>query len=247
MIGAIIGAATSIASSIAGGIKANKAAKKAKAAIESAAQKSEGALNHNYGKAMSAQEDAMRSAMSSLSSEKAFNENWYKQKQSADYTQGVEGQAMLREAREAANDQLERAEGMAAVMGGTDASVASARAQAANSMTESLRDIGLNASAERQAAEQQYLNTRSALSAEGRNLSMQHGNAMSSLYANKGNSLSSLHQSVGQQMANVYNQQAANASQGASQGMSAGMGMVGLDVSSKLQTGKWLFSNLFGK
>lgn len=247
MIGAIIGAATSIASSVAGGIRANKAAKKAKAEIENAAAKSEQALSSGFSEAQNAQRGAYTNAMASINSERSFLDNWNKKKQATDYTQSAEGMAMMNQAKEAAQEQLDRAEGSAAVMGGTDASVANARAQAADVMSENLRNLALNASQERQSAEQQYMSARQALGAESRNIDMNSGAQLANLAANKGTAMAGHYQSVGQQMANIYNQQAANATQGANAGMSAGMGLVSADAQSVIDTGKGLFSNLFKK
>lgn len=50
-----------------------------------------------------------------------------------------------------------------------------------------------------------------------------------------------------QQRLGMYQQRAANAQQAANQGMSAGMGLAGADIQSKLGTGSGLFKNLFGK
>ena len=53
--------------------------------------------------------------------------------------------------------------------------------------------------------------------------------------------------SIGNQYYNLYAQQAGNATNAASAGMQAGMGLVGADAASHLQTGRGLFANLFGK
>lgn len=45
----------------------------------------------------------------------------------------------------------------------------------------------------------------------------------------------------------IYNQQAANATQAANQGLSAGMGLVGADISSILDSSKGLFERLFNR
>lgn len=48
------------------------------------------------------------------------------------------------------------------------------------------------------------------------------------------------------QRISVYNNQSANATNAANQGMSAGMGLIGADIQSKLDGGKGLFETLFG-
>ena len=54
-------------------------------------------------------------------------------------------------------------------------------------------------------------------------------------------------QNINNQRISLYNQQAGNASQAASSSLSAGMGLVGSDLQSYLDTGKGLFQNLFSK
>lgn len=46
---------------------------------------------------------------------------------------------------------------------------------------------------------------------------------------------------------NYYAQQAVNAQQAASEGMKAGMSMAGADIQGKLNTGRGMFANFFGK
>ena len=52
---------------------------------------------------------------------------------------------------------------------------------------------------------------------------------------------------IAQQRISVYNQQAANATNGANQAMTAGMGLAGADIKSKLGMGRGLFESLFRK
>ena len=52
---------------------------------------------------------------------------------------------------------------------------------------------------------------------------------------------------IANQRLSIYNQQAANATQAANQGLSAGMGLAGADISSILGQGKGLFESLFNR
>ena len=52
---------------------------------------------------------------------------------------------------------------------------------------------------------------------------------------------------IANQRLSIYNQQAANATQAANQGLSAGMGLVGADISSALDSGRGLFERLFNR
>jgi hypothetical protein len=69
-------------------------------------------------------------------------------------------------------------------------------------------------------------------------LGSQRKDAVENQYMNRSQQLS-------QQFQQMYNQRAANAAAAASQGMQAGMGLVGADLSSHLKGGKGLFESLY--
>jgi GTP-binding protein Era len=71
-------------------------------------------------------------------------------------------------------------------------------------------------------------------------LGSQRKDAVENQYMNRSQQLS-------QQFQQMYNQRAANAAAAASQGMQAGMGLVGADLSSHLKGGKGLFESLYKK
>lgn len=157
---------------------------------------------------------AAEKANNELQQQRDKNEEWYRRRYNEDYTQSAEAQSAMTKARELANEQMKAARGTAAVMGGTEASVASSQ-QAANKMlADTMSNIASNASARKDAVESQYMQTESALS---------------------------------QQQQNVYNQQAANATAAANQGMQAGMSLLGSDAQSYLDSGKGLFADMFKK
>ena len=64
--------------------------------------------------------------------------------------------------------------------------------------------------------------------------------AVESQYLNTKNNISN-------QRLSIYNQQAANATQAANQGLQAGMGLVGADAQAYLDKGKGLFESIFKK
>lgn len=157
---------------------------------------------------------AAKKANDELANQRQKNEDWYRRRYNEDYTQSAEAQAAMTRARELAREQMASARGAAAVMGGTEAGVASQQ-QAANKMlSDTMSDIAQNATARKDAVESQYLQTDAALS---------------------------------QQQQGVYNQQAANSTAAANQGMAAGMSLLGADAQSHLEYGKGLFSDLWKK
>lgn len=149
-----------------------------------------------------------------LADQRQKNEDWYRRRYNEDYTQSAEAQAAMTKARELAQEQMKAARGTAAVMGGTEAGVAT-QLQAANKMlADTMSGIAQNATARKDAVESQYLQNEASLS---------------------------------QQQQNVYNQQAANSTAAANQGMAAGMSLLGADAQSHLEYGKGLFSDLWKK
>lgn len=94
------------------------------------------------------------------------NQAWFDRRYNEDYSQTAEAQNLMNYAREQAEKQFKRAEGAAAVAGATDESVARAK-QAANEMlSETASNIAAQGTARKDAIEQQYLNTKSALTGQ---------------------------------------------------------------------------------
>lgn len=154
---------------------------------------------------------AARKANAVLDKQAKENEDWYNRRYNEDYTQSVEARSALTRAKEYARERLMGASGAAAVMGGTDESVAQAKKAADEVISDTARGIAENATAKRDAVESQYLGTKN---------------------------------NITNQRVSIYNQQAANATQAASQGLQAGMGLVGADLQSHLYTSKGLFGNI---
>lgn len=91
------------------------------------------------------------------------NENWYNKRINEDYTQTAEAVNAMRLARENADRSIQRAEGVAAVMGGTDESVALQKASASEGVGNTLANIASQATARKNAVESQYLQTKQGI------------------------------------------------------------------------------------
>lgn len=100
---------------------------------------------------------ARKKANKVLDQQEKDNEQWYKRKSGEDYTQSAEAQSALNRAREMADEQYKRAAGAAAVGGGTEESVALAKQGANDMVSDTMEGIATNATARKDAAEQQYL------------------------------------------------------------------------------------------
>lgn len=157
---------------------------------------------------------AAKKANDELAAQRQKNEDWYRRRYNEDYTQSAEAQAAMTRARELAREQMQAARGTAAVMGGTEAGVATQQQTANKMLADTMSGIAQNATARKDAVESQYLQNEAALS---------------------------------QQQQQVYNQQAANSTAAANQGMAAGMSLLGADAQSHLEYGKGLFSDLWKK
>jgi len=129
--------------------------------------------------------NAANEANRELAGQRKKNEDWYRRRYNEDYTQSAEAQAAMTRARELAREQMQAARGTAAVMGGTDASIA-AQQQAANKMlADTMSGIAQNATARKDAVESQYLQTENALSQQQQNVYSQQA-ANSTAAANAG-------------------------------------------------------------
>lgn len=98
-----------------------------------------------------------------LDKQEKDNEAWYLRKSNEDYTQSAEAQAALSRAREMTNDLYKRAAGASAVSGATDESVAQQKAANNAAIADTATNIAAQGTAQKNAVESQYLNTKSNL------------------------------------------------------------------------------------
>lgn len=91
------------------------------------------------------------------------NQKWYDRRYNEDYSQTAEAQNLMNFARNEAEKQFRRAEGAAAVAGGTEESVARAKRDANEMLSQTASNIAAQGTARKDAIEQQYLNTKNSL------------------------------------------------------------------------------------
>lgn len=103
---------------------------------------------------------AAKKARKALDKADRENQEWYNRRYNEDYTQSAEAQAALTKARDYAMEQYKNAKGAAAVGGATDESVAQQKAAANQMLTDATSNIAANATARKDAVEQQYLSTK---------------------------------------------------------------------------------------
>lgn len=127
MIGSIIGGAIGIGSSILGGLAASRA-------------------NQN----------AYDATMNNLRRQREENQNWYDRRYNEDSTQRADAQRILRMTADAIRQRNRAAAGTAAVMGGTEESVAATKEANAKAMADAASRIAAAGEARKDDIEQSY-------------------------------------------------------------------------------------------
>lgn len=121
-----------------------------------------------YGAAKSKQ--AADKAQEQLNKQQRQNEEWYRNRKNEDYMQTTAAQSVLSANREQAQQLMANARGANAVMGGTGASIAQAQQAIADQTAKTIAGLGATDQARKDAAESQYLATRSALGQQQMNI-----------------------------------------------------------------------------
>lgn len=106
---------------------------------------------------------AMEEANRLLAQQKRENQAWYDRRYNEDYTQTAEAQNMIRMAKEQAEKQYRRAEGAAAVAGGTDEAVAQAKEAGNELVGDTIANVAAQGTARKDAIEGQFRQQDAAL------------------------------------------------------------------------------------
>ena len=99
---------------------------------------------------------AMKKVKNNLQDQKRTNQDWYDQRYNEDATQRADAQAILAKTEEAIKARNRAASGAAAVMGGTEESVAATKAANAQAMAEAASTIAVNGERRKDSIEAQY-------------------------------------------------------------------------------------------
>lgn len=94
---------------------------------------------------------------------KSDNQKWYDTQTTQDYTKRSDTQAILKKQKELLEEQYKTARATNAVAGGTDEALAMQKAQANDTLADTMTNIASQASALKDAVEQQYINQKNAL------------------------------------------------------------------------------------
>ncbi|MEZ3589657.1 MAG: hypothetical protein K1V84_01300 [Muribaculaceae bacterium] len=99
---------------------------------------------------------AMRRVKDNLNDQRRQNQDWYNRRYNEDATQRAESQAMITRTEESIRNRNRQAAGAQAVMGGTDESVAAAKAANNQALADATASIAVNAERRKDNIEAQY-------------------------------------------------------------------------------------------
>ena len=100
---------------------------------------------------------AMKKAKANVEAQRKKNQDWYDQRYNEDATQRADAQRILTQTEESIKKRNRAAAGSAAVMGGTDESVAAAKAANNEALADATSQIAANAEARKDNIEATYL------------------------------------------------------------------------------------------
>ncbi len=99
---------------------------------------------------------AMKKIKNNLNEQRKRNQDWYDRRYNEDATQRADAQAILTRTEETIRARNKQAAGTQAVMGGTEESVAAAKAANNQALADATATIAVNADKRKDAIEQQY-------------------------------------------------------------------------------------------
>lgn len=100
---------------------------------------------------------AMNKAIGNIKAQRTKNQNWFDQRYNEDATQRGDAQRILTQTEESIKQRNRQAAGAAAVGGGTDESVALAKAGGNQALADATSQIAANADARKDTIEQTYI------------------------------------------------------------------------------------------
>lgn len=106
---------------------------------------------------------AMKRAKKNVEAQRQKNQDWYDRRYNEDATQRADAQRILTQTEESIKQRNKQAAGSAAVMGGTDESVAAAKAANNQALADATSQIAANAEARKDNIEATYMQNDNAL------------------------------------------------------------------------------------
>lgn len=122
---------------------------------------------------------AMKKAKQNIEAQRKKNQDWYDQRYNEDATQRADAQRILTQTEESIKQRNRAAAGSAAVMGGTDESVAAAKAANNKALADATSQIAANADARKDNIEATHLQNDNAYNEQLNNLEIAKAQAVS--------------------------------------------------------------------
>lgn len=122
----------------------------------------------------------MKKVKNNLQAQKQANQNWYDRRYNEDATQRADAQRILAKTEEAIRNRNRQAAGAQAVMGGTEESVAAAKAANNQALADATSQIAVNAEARKDQIEQTYQQRDAQINDALNNLEINKAQAISS-------------------------------------------------------------------
>lgn len=122
---------------------------------------------------------ALKKVQGNIEQQKADNEAWYNRRFNEDATQRADAQRILTKTEESIKNRNKQAAASAAVMGGTEESVAAAKAVNSQALAEATSQIAVNADARKDQIESTYQQRNAGFNDQFNNLEQQKAAAIS--------------------------------------------------------------------
>lgn len=119
------------------------------------------------------QAKAFKEMQANVKQQQAENQNWYDRRYNEDATQRADAQRLLTMTEESIKNRNKQAAGAAAVMGGTEESVAAAKAANSQALSDTMSQINAQADARKDNIEQQFQSRKADLNNQLNNLTQQ--------------------------------------------------------------------------
>lgn len=123
---------------------------------------------------------AMKKVKKNLQQQKQANQDWYGRRYNEDATQRADAQRILTKTEESIRNRNRQAAGAQAVMGGTEESVAAAKAANNQALADATSQIAVNAEARKDQIEQTYQQRDAQINDALNNLEIKKSEAISS-------------------------------------------------------------------
>ena len=123
---------------------------------------------------------AMKKVEKNLQQQKQANQDWYDRRYNEDATQRADAQRILTKTEESIRNRNRQAAGAQAVMGGTEESVAAAKAANNQALADATSQIAVNAEARKDQIEQTYQQRDAQINDALNNLEIKKSEAISS-------------------------------------------------------------------